>query len=37
MLQIGKHSGPKRGRKSLTQTPTPPKKRKKVKFTVPEV
>lgn len=37
MLQIGKHCGPKRGRKSLTQTPTPPKKRKKVKVTVPEV
>ncbi|KAF0747906.1 piggyBac transposable element-derived protein 3-like [Aphis craccivora] len=37
MLQIGKHSGPKRGRKSLTQTPTPPKKRKKVRVTVPKV
>jgi len=36
MLQIGKHSGPKRGRKSLSQTP-PTKKRKKVKVPVPEV
>jgi len=36
MLQIGKHSGPKRGRKSLSQTP-PTKKRKNVKVPVPEV
>jgi len=34
MLQIGKHDGSKRGRKSQIQTSTPPKKRKKVKSRV---
>lgn len=37
MLQIGKHDASKRGRKSLIQTPTPPKQRKKVKQRVPDV